>query len=90
MSYLAKKEEKAISQLFLNQARALVFRARFLRGFFYYFFGQVFIQRENCRKVCKQAIATGQLGKKGRVAAMVHSNDFSAAWKLSDYQIKSK
>ena len=34
MFYLAKKEEKAISQLFLDQARALVFRARFLRGFF--------------------------------------------------------
>ena len=34
MSYLAKKEEKQCLQLFLDQARALVFRARFLRGFF--------------------------------------------------------
>ena len=47
MPHLAKKEEKAMFQLFLDQAHALVFRVPFLRGFLL-LFGQVFIQRENC------------------------------------------
>ena len=41
-------------------------------------------------KFVNKQFALASWVKKGRVAAMAHSNDFSTAWKLSDYQIKSK
>ena len=41
-------------------------------------------------KFVNNQLAQANWTKKGRVAAMAHSNDFSTAWKLSDYQIKSK
>ena len=48
------------------------------------------MQRENCQNFVNKQLAQANGVKKGRVAAMTHWNDFSAAWKLSDYQIKSK
>ena len=41
-------------------------------------------------KFVNKQFALANWVKKGRVAAMAHSNDFSTAWKLSDYQIKNK
>ena len=52
MSYLAKKEEKAMSQLFLDQARGLVFHARFLRGLLL-LFPEGFYATGKLSKFCK-------------------------------------
>ena len=68
----------------------MVFRARFLRGFFITFLGRFLYKGKTVEKFVNKQLALANWVKKGRVAAMAHSNDFSAAWKLSDYQIKSK
>ena len=57
MSYLAKKEEKAMSQLFLDQARALVFRARFLRGFFITFWSRFLYKEKTVEKFVNKQLA---------------------------------
>ena len=68
----------------------MVFRARFLRGFFITFLGRFVCKGKTVEKFVNKQLALSNWVKKARVAAMAHSNDFSAAWKLSDYQIKSK
>ena len=68
----------------------MVFRARFLRGFFITFLGRFVCKGKTVEKFVNKQLALSNWAKKARVAAMAHSNDFSAAWKLSDYQIKSK
>ena len=66
MSYLAKKEEKACYQFFLDQARALVFRVPFLRGFFIIFLGRFLYKGKTVEKFLNKQLA--------------RSSDFSAAW----------
>ena len=95
MSYLAKKEEKAIFPLFLDWVRALVPRSFFVLFFFYFIFLGSFLYKWKTVKkfVNKQwalAKILSNLNRKVRVATMAHPNNFSAAWKLSDYQIKCK
>ena len=68
----------------------MVFRARFFRGFFVTFLGRFLHKGKTVENFVNKQLALANWVKKGRVAATAHSNDFSAAWKLSDYQIESK
>ena len=88
MSYLAKKEEKAMF-LVVSWSGAC-FSASAFYGFFNYFLGRFLYKGKTIKKFVNKQLALANWVKKGRVAAMAHSNGFSAAWKLSDYQIKSK
>ena len=89
-----RKKKKQYSQLFIDQACALVFRARFLRGFFITFLGRFLYNGKTVEKFVNKQLALANWVKKDRVAAMTHGNYgnyvTSAAWKLSDNQIKSK
>ena len=67
----------------------MVFRARFLRVFVT-FLSRFLYKGKTVEKFVNKQVALANSLKKGRVAAMARSNDFSAAWQLSDYQIKNK
>ena len=90
MSYLAKKEEKAMFPALSWSGACFGFPCPIFAGFFITFLGRFLYKEKTVEKFVNNQLAQANWTKKGRVAAMAHSNDFSTAWKLSDYQIKSK
>ena len=90
MSYLAKKEEKAMFPALSWSGACFGFPCPFFAGFLITFQGRFLCKRKTVEKFVNKQFALANWVKKGRVAAMAHSNDFSTAWKLSDYQIKNK
>ena len=85
MSYLAKKEEEAMFLVVSWSGACFGFSRPLFAGFLIIFLGRFLYKGKTIKKFVNKQLALANWVKKFRVAAMTHPNDFSAAWKLSDY-----